>query len=120
MVGRFVEQQQVRAVRYQQGQCQPCFFTTGERLYGLEHAVALKPESAEESALGLVGVLRQCGATAALDMPQRVLTAVEHFERVLREVADDGVLRGAAAPGEQFLCTGQYARERALAGAVAA
>ena len=50
MVGRLVEQQQVRSQVTHECQHQACFFAAGERADGFEHAIAAEPKAAQEIA----------------------------------------------------------------------
>ena len=102
VVGRLVQQQQMRLLPNQQCQCEAGFFTTGEIFDGFGHAVALKVKTAEVVAQHLdVGI-----GCEFLHMPQRRFVLAQGVQMLLRKVADAQVLRGGDFAGQwcQLLC----------------
>ncbi|MNS66208.1 hypothetical protein D3C72_994100 [compost metagenome] len=88
MVGRFVEQQQVRSLPGDQGQRQAGLLTTGEVHHRLVDAIAMEVEATQEVAQGLLTL----GGGNALQVQQRAGLVVQRIQLVLGEVAHGQVL----------------------------
>ncbi|MNT38814.1 hypothetical protein D3C72_1750230 [compost metagenome] len=97
MVGRFVEQQQVRAFPGDQRQGQTRFFTTGEIQYRLINARATEVETAEEVTQSLLAL----GRRQTLQVQQRAGLGIQRIELMLGEVANHGVFATGQAPGDR-------------------
>jgi hypothetical protein len=94
MIGRLVQQQQIRSLPDQQSQRQPRFFAAGKGRDGLQRPVAGKAEAAEKIAQRLIaGPLIRC-----LQMAQGTPVRPQLLELVLGEVADGQSLSGSIRP----------------------
>ena len=116
MVGRFIEQQQVRALPDDQGQYQARLFSTGEAAGFFAHLIALETKAAEIITQLLLQLLRR----QTRQVLQRRLIGAQEFQLMLGEVAELDAFREAdlAAYGLELAC--QELNQRRLPGAVAA
>ncbi|MNN53228.1 hypothetical protein D3C81_1679710 [compost metagenome] len=97
MVGRFVEQQQVRPVPGNQCQGQARLFTTGKIQHRLVDPRATEVETAEEVAQSLFAL----GRCQALQVQQRAGFGIQRVKLMLGEVTDHGVLATGQATGQR-------------------
>ena len=116
VVGRFVEQQQVRASPGDQRQRQPRLLAAAEGVDDLERAVAGEVPLAEEIAQFLVG---DVGRELA-QVVERSGAGDQRFHRVLGEVADAQVRMRLAFAGQGRQFADQGLHQRRLARAVGA
>ena len=100
MVGGLVEQQQVGALGYQDGEREARAFAAREMDHRFEHPVAAKAETAEMIAPPLFVPLRTRAdfVDAIGQRDQRGVARVEPVDFELREIADDEIRRGDAVP----------------------
>ena len=115
MVGRLVEEKQVRLLPYHEREREPGALAAGEPGDRRKRHVARKIEAAQEVAECLL-------ARRAVEPPQvleRRLVRPQHFERVLREVADPQSLAFLARARERRQEAGGELDERRLPRAVA-
>jgi hypothetical protein len=116
VVGRLVEDQELRPATHDQREHQARFLAAGEaRDRRLDH-VAAEVEAAEEVAQLLLARAR----IEAREVQHRRRFGVELLELVLREVADAEVLRDVARPVRERELAGERLDERRLARAVGA
>ena len=104
MVGRFVQQQQIRLLPHNHCQRQPRLFAAGKRFGFLQGGIADKVEAAEEVADFLFA---HVGAEF-LDVPQRTLVGTQGVELVLGEITDIELVRADNPAGQDI----QFARQR--------
>lgn len=104
MVGRFIEQQQVRALPDDQGQYQARLFSTGEAAGFFAHLIAQETKAAEIITQLLLQLLRR----QTRQVLQRRLIGAQEFQLMLGEVAELDAFREAdlAAYGLELACQG--------------
>ncbi len=121
VVGRLVEQQQVRAPRDHQREHQPRLLAAGERRHRLEHPLAGKPKPPRNARCSARGA-RASAAPPARQMPRAASRR--------RRAARSGAARNSRSPGppppmraprsSELHARPSAPRQRRLAGAVAA
>ena len=116
MVGGFVQEQQVRALGDDEGECQAGFFAAGVLADGGADFVAVEAVTAEAVALLLFAFLRQ----DALHVPEGVVFAAQGVQLVLGEVADARVFVRFDAARERREFAGERFHQGTFARAVAA
>jgi hypothetical protein len=94
VVGRFIEQQQVRALPDDQGQHQARFFSTGEAAGLFADLIALETKAAQIIAQLLLQFLRR----QARQVLQRRLIGAQELQLMLGEVAELDAFREADLP----------------------
>ena len=99
VVGRLIEQQQIRAARHQDRERQPRALPAGEVEGGLEHPLAAKAEAAQVVALLLQRPGGDLRPAAAHQLTQRRAAAVELLDLELREETDGQLRRRRARAG---------------------
>src|SRR5439155_15065601 len=114
VIGRLVEQQQIRALAHQQRQSEPRFFAAGKLAHWRQDAVAAEVEAPEKIAQLL---LARCRLQLP-HVPQRRFVQTQLLDLVLREVADAKTLRSQPLAGKQRNLAGDAAQQRRLARAV--
>ena len=116
MVGRLIEQQDMRLVRRHQGEQQARLFATGQIFRRRVGLTLGKPEAAQLGAHH-----RRCGVGQTLGhMVERRLVGDQFFRLMLGEIADTQLLRRRDAPRQWFQTPGQQAHEGRFAVAVGA
>ncbi|VVO40828.1 hypothetical protein PS712_05842 [Pseudomonas fluorescens] len=116
VVGRFVEQQQVRTIPGDQRQGQTRFLATGEIQHRLVDPRAAEVETTEEVAQGLLAL----GRRQTLQVQQRAGLGVQRVELMLGEVANHGVLATGQATGQWRKLTGEVLDQGRFTGTVRA
>ena len=120
VVGRLVEEQQVRALPDQHGEHEPRLLAARERADGLLHHRAGEAERAEEVAQLLLAAGGADVACQPHHVHQRAVAGREHVELLLREVADREALAGDDLARERRQVAGDRLDERGLALAIGA
>ena len=115
MVGRFIEQQQVRALPDDQGQYRARLFSTGEAAGFFAHLIALETKAAEIITQLLLQLLRR----QTRQVLQRRLIGAQEFQLMLGEVAEADAFRGPISPLTGWSSPAS-SNQRRLPGAVAA
>ena len=116
MVGRFVEQQQVRALPDDQGQHQTRLFSTGEAAGLFADLIALETKAAQIIAQLLLQLLRR----QARQVLQRRLIGAQKLQLMLGEVAELDAFGEADLPAYGLEFASQELNQRRFPGAVAA
>ncbi len=96
VIGRFIQQQQVRPARHQQSQSQARLLAARKSPHRLERAIALEAESAEVIAHALLIALGEIRAAQIAQMPKGIAIRPQLFQLLLREVADAQIRGGNA------------------------
>ena len=116
VIGGLVQHQQVGALPYHHGQCQPGLLAAGKRCDDTGGGVAAKieaPQEVENLLLARVGA-------EALQVQGRAGLQVQRFQLLLIEVADGAMLPGGTFPGQQGQVAHQAFQQGGFAGAVLA